>query len=327
MIIGDDMSKRYYFNNTDLFSIIDEFYPISINGSLNHFSFNNDNLNKFIDRIGDILEDVEVKDIKEEKIDLDDMDFLSDQVNERLKSVFSNPDNLVFGNGGDSDIILDTNHFYCRFPNLDSHFLPLSWNSDLKKLNKWPHNDASKVLLLVLNKRENNPIFKDIDSSNPDSNFRYEIPIEYFAGYYDRDRKEFIPNDKFLLEHDYDEDCTIYHNPVPSILLNNEPEIIQEFYSIMREFAYAIINTNDGLSKKGYEGICNQYLSMIKRLRKLQMEITPEFLNKLQNDAVDDTLKLLDELEDRENLVQEASYDDSGWENDWNFEEDITPKL
>lgn len=323
MIIGDDMSKRYYFNNTDIFSIIDELYPMSINNSLDHNSFNNDNLNRLVDRIEDILEDVKIQDIEEDKKNLEDMEFLSSQANDKLKEIFANPDNLVFGNGGMADVILDTNHFYCRFPNLDSHFLPLSWNSDLEKLNNWPHNNAGKILLLVLNKRENNPIFKDIDSSNPDSNFRYEIPIEYFAGYYDRDRQEFIPNEKFLLEHDYDEYYPIYHNPVPSILLN-EPDIIQEFYYTMREFAYALANTSEGLSKKGYEGICNQYLTMIKKLRELQLQITPEFLSRLQNDTIDDTLKLLDELDDT--LDKEIGYDDSGWENDW-VQEDTSPKL
>ena len=107
MIIGDDMSKRYYVNNTDIFSIIDEFYPISINGSLNHFSFNNDNLNKFIDRIGDILEDVEVKDIKEEKIDLDDMDFLSDDDADADKTPDkdNDSDDTNSDDGGSGDIL------------------------------------------------------------------------------------------------------------------------------------------------------------------------------------------------------------------------------
>lgn len=321
------MSKRYYINNTDIFSIIDEFYPMSINGSLDHNSFTNDNLNNFINKIEDILEDVKVEDIEDKKKNLNDMYFLSEQVNEKLKEIFSNPDNIILGNGGMSDVILETGHFYCRFPNLDSHFIPLEWNDNLKKLNNWPHNNASKVLFLVLNKRENNPIFKDVDSNNPDSNFRYEIPIEYFAGYYDREKQEFIPNKKFKLEHDYYESFNIYHNQVPSTLLNNEPTIIQEFYSIMREFAYAVINSNDGLSKKGYEGICNQYLTMVKRLRELQIQLTPEFFSKLQNDAVDDTLKLLDELDDTNDLSQEINYDDSGWENEWIPEEETKPTL
>ena len=321
------MSKRYYLNNTDIFSIIDEFYPVSLNNSLDHNLFNNDNLDNFIDKIDKLIEDVRIEDVTNESINLEDMDFLSNQVNEKIKGLFSNPDLLVFGNGGMADTILSSGHFYCRFPNLDSHFIPLSWNNDLNKLNKWEHNDASKILFLVLNKRENNPIFKDIDSKNPDSNFRYEIPIEYFAGYYDRDKQIFVENEKFKIEHDYDEDLTIYHNPVPSSLLKGEPESIEEFYRLMREFAYAVLNTNNGLSKKGYEGICKQYLTLIKNLKKLQLQFTPEYFSQIQNEVVDDTLKLLDELDSELEVNQEKGYVDSGWEDDWVPEEDTPPKL
>lgn len=321
------MSKRYYFNNTDLFSIIDEFYPTLNNGALDHNSFNNDNLDNFINKIEDVLEDVKVMDVEEETKNLEDLDFLSTQVNEKIKSIFSNPDLLVFGNGGMADTILESGHFYCRFPNLDSHFIPLTWNNDLNKLNNWAHNNASKILFLVLNKRENNPIFRDIDSKNPDSNFRYEIPMEYFAGYYDREKEVFVENPNFKLEHDYDESLTIYHNPVPSSLLSNEPEEMQEFIRLMREFAYVILNSSDGLSNKGYEGICNQFRTLIKNLRELQLHFTPEFFSQIQNEVVDDTLKLLDELDGDLEVSQDNKYVDSGWEDDWVPEEDTPPKL
>ncbi len=316
------MSKRYYFNNNDLFRIIDEFYPLSGSTELeaNYESFNNENLDNFINRIENVLEDVRVEDIEERVSNLDNLDFLSDQANEKLKCLFSNPNLVIYGNSSMANTMIEFGHFYCQTPNLDYEFLPLSWDSDLNNLNNWNHNGPHKVLFLVLNKRENNPIYKDIDSNNPNSYFRYEIPIEYFAGYYDPAKQVFIENKSFKLEHVYDESLTIYPNHTPSISLGKEPKEIQDFYKLVRDFAYAVYSSSDGLSKSGYEGICNQYLTLIEKLRELQMSFTPEYFSQLQNEMVDDTLKLLDELDQTDNSLGDSVEESK-------LPEDNTPKL
>lgn len=319
------MSKRYYLNNTDSYSLVDEFFPLKggmLNQSLDPNSLTQENLEAFISRLSELIQDVRIEEEPDELKQLEDLDFLEEPAKGKLKELFSDPNLYIFGHGGNAETVFDSGHFYCRYSNIQSHFLGLDWDQSLDSINHWPHRDSKQILFLALNKNEINPIYQNISTGNPYSAFEYEIPLEYFAGYYDRDTKDFVINPNFKKEHDYNPNLTDYEIEIPNTYLT--PNEINDFYKIIRNIAWGIYKSSKGLSKKGYEGLCNQYIHFVEILRKQILIFNKDYFDKLYNQKIDTTIDLLNELD------KEETYDfsvDSGWEDDWEPEEENPPKL
>lgn len=318
--------KKYEFDSELYYKKLEELYPTTtrlLGNTIDYNCFTEENLNKIMDVTKEIIDnpiikEVEIEDTKE------NINIFNERTNETINEIFHDDELVFFGHGGRAKEIIDT-EFKCRFSNLSSHFVPLDCtNESLELFKKWPHRNAKQIAVLALNKYEYNPIYKELETnSNYDEN-KYSISSDYFVGYYDSEKNEFIKNPNFKKRHDFDPECTIYQDESLQMSMTSidGPEIINDFYNklqlISRIMFFSSIKSM--LDDIGYKKVCQKILYELKNLKELQNKITPEYLQEL----IDEYNKSKNSDNEYDNNISDDWIDD--WGDDWGEEISSSPK-
>lgn len=276
--------KKYEFDSELYYKKLEELYPTTpglLVNTIDYNCFTEENLNKIMDVTKEIIDnpiikEVEIEDKKE------NINIFNERTNETINEIFHDDNLIFFGHGGHAKEIIDT-EFKCRFSNLSSHFIPLDCtNESLELFKKWPHRNAEQIAVLALNKNEYNPIYKELETnSNYDEN-KYSISSDYFVGYYDSEKNEFIKNPNFKKRHDFDPECTIYQDESLQMSMSriDGPEVIQDYYKKLELINRIMFFSSNKsmLDDIGYKKVCQKILYELKDLKELQNIITPEFI-------------------------------------------------
>ena len=195
----------YYYDGSKFSELLEEKFPSSAFEGVSIDEYSEDKVNEMMETLSEVLLNPKSKIMELPERTRENITCLSEKVREQIMSLFDDEDLLLYGHGGNAKEILETGKMYCHYNSTPSHFLPLSQtNESLDNFNHWPHKDAHQILIMGINQREFNPLFKK------EENGHYSIPSEYFLGYYDRDLEEFVPNPEFKKRHEYkDEDPSI----------------------------------------------------------------------------------------------------------------------
>ena len=276
--------KQYKFNTDELFKTINEVYPTSASifySELNYKDFTKENLDKVVSVIKDIIEKPIIEDIPASVDSREVITCFGDKTNEIMNDIFNNPDLLFYGHGGNAKAII-ADEFKCRYPNLQSHFVSLSPNNEsLKKLKEWPHMNSKQIAIMAINKHEFNPLYKKREATSTYDTNVYSIENEFFVGYYDAEKDEFIKNPNFKERHDFNPDVTIY--PDEMVKTNGlfvdglvEVQNIYKELDYLRRILY--FSSYFELDEIGYKKLEQQVLYRINEIYKLQEKITPDFI-------------------------------------------------
>lgn len=292
----------YYYDGSKFSKLLDEKFPKSmgIDSSVDFSLCSRQSIDEIMDSLKETLANpfmrqVEVLDSVRENITC-----LPDKVKDKIVSLFDDDNLLLYGHGGNADEILREGKMRCKYANIPSHFIPLSQtNSSLDNLNHWPHRDAKKILIMGIDRREFNPIYRREYNG-------YSIPSEYFLGYYDKELEEFIVNPLFKRRHEYREED-------PSIELHTGEYHARSLYSDQDNFQHILDNLTNinmilnlssylPLDQKGITGVAGQVLHLVKDTYEEVEKITPEAVSAYNstkttnnNDRVSDNSIFTDE--------------------------------
>ena len=194
--------QAYYFDDARFLDMLNAYFPIdptNIQGTVDFSYFDHTKIDKLMLVLEEILRSEKIHNVNLETREREKLTVLPVFVRRQIEKLFDNEDIMVYGHGGAALDILKSGKMQCKYSDLESHFIPLEQtNESMEQLNYWPHKDASQVLIMGLNRRELNPIYKkDKETGN------YYIPSEYFMGYYDREQKRFFPNKNYADKHRY----------------------------------------------------------------------------------------------------------------------------
>ena len=275
--------KRYTFDKDKFYELYDSLYKVNpgLYSELVIDCFTKENFIKVINGLQEILDNPKVTDVELPPVPREEITCFNEETNKKLNEIFSNKDLVFFGHGGAADKIIET-EFRCKYPNLPSHFVQLNQtNESLSKLDKWPHKECSKVAIMALNIHEFNPIYKENNAESIYDETMYSIPNEYFVGYYDKEKSEFIMNPNFKERHELDNERTIYQTPFSAFQVDG-PDEAKEFYGLIRNISNILYfsSNNSYLDERGYKQVKEQVLHKIKELKKLQDIMTPEYIEK-----------------------------------------------
>lgn len=265
--------KRYQFDSSNLTDLKKELYKTipAIYPELVPECFTDDNLVKVINEIQRILDNpiVTEEEIPERKSE--EITCFDEETNKKLNEIFSNKDLVFFGHGGAAEEIINS-RFECKYPNLLSHFIQLEdTNESLSQFKSWPHKNCPQIAIMALNIHEYNPIYKTYKGRGSGNETMYSISNDYFIGYYDNDKGEFILNPNFKERHEYDEECTTYQDVFSAPAVSGPDEMI-EFNTIVSETGILLRNSSHKvyLDEKGYKEVKENVLHKMKRLKELQ---------------------------------------------------------
>ena len=280
-----------YYYDYDLFlEKLDELYPqsFSVNTSnLCDFScLNRDNLCKLIDVLKKTMTNIKVE--KKEIVEnpYEKLENFSDEVIEVFDDLFSNPDLMIFGHGGEVDKIMNS-EFRCRYANLDSHFVPLvHTNESLENLFDWPHLGCKKIMIMALNRREFNPIYGVREKTSDYDTDIYNIPLEYFVGYFDAEKNIFVKNPFFKTKHEYNSDLKEYIVDNKRYFSNDE-KYVKEFLDALSTIRFLLVYSKIySLDLNGIKMVESQLLELIEKAYMYQEKLTPEYLDSLKQENI-----------------------------------------
>ena len=299
--------QRYKFDSDSLYSLKNELYK-EIPGlypELVTECYTEDNLIKVINKIQEIIDNPIITEEEMPKVNKEEITCFDEETNKKLNEIFSNNDLAFFGHGGAGETIINT-EFKCKYPNLLSHFIPLSQtNESLSQFKAWPHKNCPQIAVMALNMHEYNPIYKPFKGEGSSGETLYSIANDYFVGYYDNDKGEFILNPNFKMRHEFDEECTVYQKEISVHAVSGPDEIVKfdkELGNII-----SILNSASNvtyLDEQGYKEVKEQILHKIKNLKELQDVITPEYIDK---------------LEKKTETVDNQTNNTFDWNGDWGF--------
>lgn len=301
--------ESYYYDSSKFRELLDEKFPTSVFSDVSIDTYSEEKVNELVGVLQDTLLKPKIKTMVLPDRIREDITCLPDKVKDKITSLFDDEDLLLFGHGGNAEEILKTGKMYCHYSNISSHFLALSQtNESLDNFNHWPHRDAHQILIMGINQKEFNPIFRKEDN-------KYSIPSEYFIGYYDRDLEDFIPNPDFKNRHEYvDEDPSLelhigeYKPLIVSAELEDFEQILGDFQSInvlLSATAYL------PLDKKGITDVSKQALHFVKNIYQKTKKITPDVIKKYKEN----------------NTLDSSNNSDDSWEFDFADDKELTAMI
>ncbi len=254
--------KAYYFDGSEFGDKLKETFPTDLMGEVSSNAYSEEKVLALLDLAKSTIENPKSREAVLDTLEKEDITCLPDKVKDKILSLFDDPDILIYGHGGAAGEILKSGKMKCKYANLESHFVPLSpTNQSLNNLNHWVHRDASQILIMGINRREFNPVFREEDK-------RYSISSDYFMGYYDRDKEEFVENPNFKKRHEYKEGKPSIELHVGGYYANRAYAEDEEFNQVLRNLEN--INLIMGLSKyvplnkEGIEDVSRQVSYFIK---------------------------------------------------------------
>ena len=279
----------YYYDGDEFLSVLDKLYSqaVSVNSlELKDLSLlNKSNLNKLMEVLKKVLSNIKVeqRDIYHQPNENLTIFRDMEDVKEVFDSLFSNKDLMVFGHGGNALAIMESKEFRCRYANLDSHFVPLiHTNESLSQLFNWPHLGCKQIMILALNRREFNPIYKEREKISDYDTDIYSIPLEYFVGYFDAEKKCFIKNPMFKLRHDYDKSLSKYYIENHRYFSNQE-NIVKDFLDVLSTIRFLLIYSKIlSLDLRGIKNLEKQILELVNKAYLYQDKLTPDYLETLK---------------------------------------------
>ena len=279
----------YYYDGSKFSELLEEKFPSSAFEGVSIDEYSEDKVNEMMETLSEVLLNPKSKIMELPERTRENITCLSEKVREQIMSLFDDEDLLLYGHGGNAKEILETGKMYCHYNSIPSHFLPLSQtNESLDNFNHWPHKDAHQILIMGINQREFNPLFKK------EENGHYSIPSEYFLGYYDRDLEEFVPNPEFKKRHEYkDEDPSIelqtgdYINDSTAISKQEYfSRILQNFDNIRLLLS---ISSYSPLDKKGIEDVSKQVSYFARDTYNQVKKLTPEVISNFKRSMASTT--------------------------------------
>lgn len=274
-------NKVYYFDYKKYVDTYQRLYPVmGAMMRLDYSSLTKENLDKLIDVLQSVIVDVKVKDKIIDGVSNEEITCLSEQAKSAFDELFSNSDLAFYGHSGNVDEIMKSGVFRCRYANLGSHFVSLSKNNkSLSKLNDWPHGGYKKIIILALNKYEYNPLYIARESKGSYDPDIYSIPIEYFAGYYDVEKQEFVANPKFKTTHEYNPNASIYQKELAYNGPITSSSDVDEFMKSLKTIeSILIVSSENGLSINGLKEVKKQIIDLINKVYSLQETFTSNYL-------------------------------------------------
>lgn len=254
--------KAYYFDGSEFGDKLKETFPTDLMGEVSSNAYSEEKVLALLDLAKSTIENPKSREAVLDTLEKENITCLPDKVKDKILSLFDDPDILIYGHGGAVGEILKSGKMKCKYANLESHFVPLSpTNQSLNNLNHWVHRDASQILIMGINRREFNPVFREEDK-------RYSISSDYFMGYYDRDKEEFVENPNFKKRHEYKEGKPSIELHVGGYYANRAYAEDEEFNQVLRNLEN--INLIMGLSKyvplnkEGIEDVSRQVSYFIK---------------------------------------------------------------
>ena len=288
----------YYYDGSKFSELLEEKFPSSAFEGVSIDEYSEDKVNEMMETLSEVLLNPKSKIMELPERTRENITCLSEKVREQIMSLFDDEDLLLYGHGGNAKEILETGKMYCHYNSIPSHFLPLSQtNESLDNFNHWPHKDAHQILIMGINQREFNPLFKK------EENGHYSIPSEYFLGYYDRDLEEFVPNPEFKKRHEYkDEDPSIelhtgdYINDSSAISKQeNFSRILQNFDNIRLLLS---ISSYSPLDKKGIEDVSRQVSYFARDTYNQVKKLTPEVISNFKRSMASNTTRSNNHFDD-----------------------------
>ncbi len=274
----------YYFDDSKYSELLDEVFPtnpMNPTASVSFSLYNRYTMDQIMDVLDGIILNPKTREVEVEEREREEITCLPDKVKNKIVSLFEDDDLLLYGHGGNAKEILETGKMMCKYCNIPSHFIPLSLtNESLAKLKHWEHRDAHQILIMGLDQREFNPIYRKEEKG-------YSIPSEYFLGYYDRDLEDFMVNPEFKRRHEYrDED--------PAIELHPGEFYPDRFFCEQENFNIILgclgnigqilgISKYFPLDKQGLEDVEKQVDYLRKNIYDEEDKITPEVTAKFRN--------------------------------------------
>ena len=134
---------------------------MNIQGTVDFSYFDHTKIDKLMLVLEEILRSEKIHNVNLETREREKLTVLPVFVRRQIEKLFDNEDIMVYGHGGAALDILKSGKMQCKYSDLESYFIPLEQtNESMEQLNYWPHKDASQVLIMGLNRRELNPIYK-----------------------------------------------------------------------------------------------------------------------------------------------------------------------
>ncbi len=279
----------YYYDGSKFSELLDEKFPSSIFDGVSIDEYSEDKVNELMETLNEVLLNPKSKIMELPERTRENITCLPEKVREQIMSLFDDEDLFLFGHGGSAKEILETGKMYCYYSSISSHFIPLSQtNESLDNFNHWPHRDAHQILIMGINLREFNPLFKR------EENGHYSIPSEYFLGYYDRDLEEFISNPEFKKRHEYkDEDPSIELHTGDFIGNHGCTSKQENFNRILRDFdtisLLLTISSYSSLDKKGIEDVSKQVSYFTRDTYNEVKKLTPEVISNFKQSIANNT--------------------------------------
>lgn len=254
--------KAYYFDGSEFGDKLKETFPTDLMGEVSSNAYSEEKVLALLDLAKSTIENPKSREAVLDTLEKEDITCLPDKVKDKILSLFDDPDILIYGHGGAAGEILKSGKMKCKYANLESHFVPLSpTNQSLNNLNHWVHRDASQILIMGINRREFNPVFREEDK-------RYSISSDYFMGYYDRDKEEFVENPNFKKRHEYKEGKPSIELHVGGYYANRAYAEDEEFNQVLRNLEninlIMAISKYVPLNKEGIEDVSRQVSYFIK---------------------------------------------------------------
>lgn len=274
----------YYFDDSKYSELLDEVFPtnpMNPTASISFSLYNRYTMDQIMDVLDRVILNPKTREVEACGRKREEITCLPDKVKNKIVDLFQDDDLLLYGHGGNAKEILETGKMMCKYCNIPSHFIPLSLtNESLSKLNHWEHRDAHQILIMGLDQREFNPIYRKEEKG-------YGIPSEYFLGYYDRDLEDFIVNPEFKRRHEYrDEDPAIELHPgefYPDRFFC-EQENFNTILGCLGNIGQILgISKYFPLDKQGLDDVEKQVDYLRKKIYDEEDKITPEVTAKFRN--------------------------------------------
>lgn len=273
----------YYYEDDKYWDLLEALFPNDgFFGEVEFSKFSMDSIDKIMECVSEIICNPKGRKEKLEDRVREKITCLPFGVRRHIERLFDNPDLLIYGHGGRADEILKSGKMYCKNADIGSHFISLEQtNESLEKLNNWPHKGCDKILIMGLNRREFNPIYKEDGD-------RYTISSDYFLGYYDNTFKRFVPNPKFKSEHNYvigDEvEVELYPRDLGSYPLFSDQEnfnqVLLNLATIGKLLTFSKIVP---LDERGINNVRKQLLFKMNKTYEEAIKITPEVVSAYRN--------------------------------------------
>lgn len=254
--------KAYYFDDCEFEDKLKETFPANLMGEVSGNAYSEEKVLALLELAKSTIENPKSREAVLNTLEKENITCLPDKVKDKILSLFDDPDILIYGHGGAAEEVLKSGRMKCKYANLESHFVPLSpTNQSLDNLNHWFHRDASQILIMGVNRREFNPVFRKEDEG-------YSISSDYFMGYYDRDKEEFVENPNFKKRHEYKEGKPDIELHIGEYWANGIYAEDEEFNQVLRNLEninlIMVVSKYVPLNKEGIEDVSRQVSYFIK---------------------------------------------------------------